>query len=1219
MDKVNYKAILTIIIILNYLAGNSQTSLISGVRNNYAKVTSISSDKAHITISSPDSNKFKANDTVLIVQMKGADYLTSDNTFVSMNSTGQYEFIGIENISMGQITLRSYIIHNYDVSQFVQLVRVPSYQSAIVTDTLSCTPWDSTKGYGGILALIINDTLNLRSSVDVSGLGFKGGDTTVYMGGCESVPWENNFYGTTDSAGLKGEGFCWSNFGFTRGNGAKGNAGGGGDGKYSGGGGGAGSGYGGNGGQESVSCTDPNPDGSGGGLGLPPPYQFFKNDTNNSQDLRIFMGGGGGAGNGPLNSAGTQGGNGGGIVFIITHFLKTNGNYIESNGQSVTATTKNSAGAGGGGGGGSVVIVADSVIGELNVQVQGGNGGNTSVCSGQGGGGGGGFIWTSFLNSNNFNINLKKGSKGTFNGCYVYDYDGHSGSDSLGNYKPVLNGFLYNIISGQDTICWGGIPKIIGGTTPRGGSGQYTYQWIQLDSSKNTKWDTIPGADSINYQSGPLFNTTYFKRIVASFRYFGDTTRLNGSLVPNDTVTDKSKLIKVNVLPEIIDSITTGDTLLCYGNIIQVKARPLTGGGSGKWTYNWFYSRNNTNNWETVPEADTTYAYTIKTVPDYYYYKRIASRNGCSRSDSIKLTVYPAIFNDSIWLSQTICSGTMPDSIHGSKPSGGVAGTYWYNWQLSDPGNNWSDTSVKTNSLNPGVQTNSGAHPKITHYRRIVYSGLNNIKTCIDTATSVYIDVVPIIKNDSIQNQDTIICAAEVPGIFTGTNPSGGTGSYIFQWFQKQNSGTWDIIQGPGTDQQNYTSVPLYDTTSFRRVVLSGSDSCCRDTSALIIITVQPSIQNNIISGDTIICQKQLPELMTQKGPFPIGGNGPPYHYQWQSTDNINNWTSSDIKGDTDSNYQSGTLFDTTYFRRVVSSGACARISDTLIVAVLDSIKNNILTGYPYVCVGSVPKTISSPALTGGNGKYSYLWEESTSLSGSWRITPGNDSVADYSSNSNITDTTYYRRIVASGYKNCCKSISSPFTINLIHPPVNNGAGINIIDTFKFTVPLNAPAPENADTTYWTASEKGIIFTDSTMANDTVKNLKLGVNVLKWNVISRRVCPVVTDSVTITVKDLVRYDGFSPNHDGLNDYFILGGLKNVDDGVTGEMKIFNRSGILVYSSDHYDNKSDNYDSKWDGTNPNGDPVPDDTYFYILKVNFLEGESRVYKGFVVLKR
>ena len=57
-----------------------------------------------------------------------------------------------------------------------------------------------------------------------------------------------------------------------------------------------------------------------------------------------------------------------------------------------------------------------------------------------------------------------------------------------------------------------------------------------------------------------------------------------------------------------------------------------------------------------------------------------------------------------------------------------------------------------------------------------------------------------------------------------------------------------------------------------------------------------------------------------------------------------------------------------------------------------------------------------------------------------------------------------------------------------------------------------------------------------------------------------------------------------------------------------ELIVFNRWGQEVYSSKGYTNK-------WNGTGRSGQPLVDDTYFYVLNLT----ADRTYNGFVIIKR
>jgi gliding motility-associated-like protein len=69
----------------------------------------------------------------------------------------------------------------------------------------------------------------------------------------------------------------------------------------------------------------------------------------------------------------------------------------------------------------------------------------------------------------------------------------------------------------------------------------------------------------------------------------------------------------------------------------------------------------------------------------------------------------------------------------------------------------------------------------------------------------------------------------------------------------------------------------------------------------------------------------------------------------------------------------------------------------------------------------------------------------------------------------------------------------------------------------------------------------------------------------------------------------------TPNGDNINDKFEVG--KNIDCGFTYTLKVFNRWGNEVFSSN-------NYRDEWDGNSSNsvtGDRLPSGTYFYIVEI------------------
>ena len=97
----------------------------------------------------------------------------------------------------------------------------------------------------------------------------------------------------------------------------------------------------------------------------------------------------------------------------------------------------------------------------------------------------------------------------------------------------------------------------------------------------------------------------------------------------------------------------------------------------------------------------------------------------------------------------------------------------------------------------------------------------------------------------------------------------------------------------------------------------------------------------------------------------------------------------------------------------------------------------------------------------------------------------------------------------------------------------------------------------------------------------------------------------MSDLVVITVNNLTVPTLITPNLDGRNDYFVLRGLGTL--GRT-DLTIFDRRGLKVYENSDYQND-------WDGTDYNSNPLPDDTYFYVIRAD--NGVS--ISGYIVVRR
>lgn len=98
----------------------------------------------------------------------------------------------------------------------------------------------------------------------------------------------------------------------------------------------------------------------------------------------------------------------------------------------------------------------------------------------------------------------------------------------------------------------------------------------------------------------------------------------------------------------------------------------------------------------------------------------------------------------------------------------------------------------------------------------------------------------------------------------------------------------------------------------------------------------------------------------------------------------------------------------------------------------------------------------------------------------------------------------------------------------------------------------------------------------------------------------------------LTIKEdynLLAPNSFTPNGDGINDYFIPEALKTMDCSFT--MTIYSKADGLIF-------ESKNINQQWDGNNQqNGNSCTEGTYIWIVSLITKEGKSEQYKGAVLL--
>ena len=223
------------------------------------------------------------------------------------------------------------------------------------------------------------------------------------------------------------------------------------------------------------------------------------------------------------------------------------------------------------------------------------------------------------------------------------------------------------------------------------------------------------------------------------------------------------------------------------------------------------------------------------------------------------------------------------------------------------------------------------------------------------------------------------------------------------------------------------------------------------------------------------------------------------------------------------------------------------------------------------------------------SGGITYSWSPETGLS--------NSNIPNPVASPNLT-TTF---TVTLTDQNGCENFDELTVVVHKHPTANAGPDQELDYVFETTMEAELNSSESGE---WSVVSGSGEFSNKNSPVSMVTGLSVGDNIFTWKV-TNGVCPEAADEVKITVSDFLAPSVITPNGDNKNDYFVVRGIRNFD---SSELNIFNRWGAEVYKNNMYQNN-------WDGRDHNGNELPADTYFYVIKLF----DGRVLKGFVVIKR
>jgi len=257
----------------------------------------------------------------------------------------------------------------------------------------------------------------------------------------------------------------------------------------------------------------------------------------------------------------------------------------------------------------------------------------------------------------------------------------------------------------------------------------------------------------------------------------------------------------------------------------------------------------------------------------------------------------------------------------------------------------------------------------------------------------------------------------------------------------------------------------------------------------------------------------------------------------------------------------------------------------------VDTCEFKIIVRHPYrpidvvlrpsarvICPGQ--EVVITPQVSGGSGNYKYMWKTPRP----WT----NAIMKDYPLNN-----TVYELTVDDG----------------VDPPQTKSVSIEVLKTQPVTLTLEGHPmdqifegdPVSVTATPGFSSYKLIlnnkVVQEIGLNNEVNFQAELGKYQIKVFATDANFC-VMQDQLDIEIDSRKLPNVFTPNFDNINDIFLKG----------FDLQVFNRAGLVIYQGTE----------GWDGTYK-GKPVPQGTYLYVVRRIMNNGELRIFKENVTLKR
>jgi len=444
------------------------------------------------------------------------------------------------------------------------------------------------------------------------------------------------------------------------------------------------------------------------------------------------------------------------------------------------------------------------------------------------------------------------------------------------------------------------------------------------------------------------------------------------------------------------------------------------------------------------------------------------------------------------------------------------------------------------------------------------------------SATSNAIKVVPAkTPQVSITTDSTTIC----PGTYVTFTalPQNGGSNPLYQW--KIN----DVNTGQNSNKNSFSSATLQSGDVVSCEITSNATSCLTAktaTSNTIAMNVYSPGAASITIGatDTIICSGSTLNFTAS----PVNGGANPI-YQWK-VNGINRGIANTNPFFSTADSKDGD---------VVSCEMTS--SENLCPAALTASSNNILVRVITAPVMSVMVVASDTGIcTGSTVNFTAVAVNAgTNPVYSWKI---NNTSTGTNNNVYSDNSLKSGDVVKVSVTSNMQCAASPVSSNSITMTVDEiPTIITRPDTVIFaggSIRLNTTVTGNINTYRWSPSAN---IDNYTIASPLATPIE--TTTYRLLVTTPGGCTANGDVTISTITEVTIPNVFSPNNDGINDFWNITGLSSYTECT---VEVFNRYGQPVF-------RSGNYSRPWNGSHASS-PLPAGTYYYIIKSKRLGTKS-----------